>query len=128
MAVSAIGLLFSPGSVIYAVIALPVVIVTGGTAGALGGALAAAFAPLARRTTASAGTLAWCAVAYFVMLTAAFAVLFLLLVPADARPGQAPAVPLVTLIATGLATWGLVLERRRAARPAQAWVPAPSRR
>lgn len=130
-AVSAVGLLFSPGSVIYFVLSLPVVVITGGAAGALGGALAAALAPFGRRGAVLARALGWCAAAYFVVLTVASAVLFLLLVPAGARPGQAPAVPVVTLIATGLATWGLALERRRAAplvgshRPREPRIHAP---
>ncbi|HYQ76329.1 hypothetical protein [Cellulomonas sp.] len=126
LAVSALGVLVNPAGAGYLLFSLPVVVVTGvpagATAGALGGALAAAVAPLARRGATAVPALAGSAAAYFAALTPAVVVGVLLLAPAYARLELAALSPVVTLGATGLATWGLAQERRRAARAA---VPVP---
>jgi hypothetical protein len=116
MAISAVGVIFNPTSLGYLLFALPVVAVSGATAGALGGALAAAIAPLARRGQSVGRALTRCAVVYFLSLTIAVAVPFLLLVPEDLRLGLAVLIPVAGVMATGLATWGFSLDRRRAIR------------
>lgn len=125
LAVSALGVLFNPVGAGYLLFSLPVVAVAGATAGVLGGALAAAVAPLARRGAAAGPSLAGSAAAYFAVLTPAVVVGVLLFAPAYARIELAVVSPLVTLGATGLATWGLARERRRAAHAAVLPVPPP---
>lgn len=114
--IAAIGLIHEPQSVVYLVSSLPVVGAAGAVTGVLGGALAAALAPLARTGASTPARLALCAVLYCVALTIAVAALFMIAVPADARPGQAPVVPIVSLIGTALATSGFAQGRRRARR------------
>ncbi len=125
-AISAVGLVHEPMSVGYLIFALPVVGAAGALTGALSGALAAVIAPLARKGAPTHMRLVACAVLYFFALTLATTVLFLIFVPADARPGQAPAVPIATLIATGLSTWGFGRERRRALRSTTRSTPRPA--
>lgn len=122
-AISAVGVLFNPASIGYLVFALPVVAVAGATTGALGGGLASVTALILRNDRPSRRTLTRRAIVYLVVMTIAVTALFLLFVPADARPGQAPAIPVVVLSATGLATWGFARDRRRAMRAESTWTP-----
>jgi hypothetical protein len=126
VAISTVGLVHEPMSVGYLIFALPVVGAAGAVSGALSGALAAVIAPLARKGASTHARLVMCAVLYFCALTLAATVLFLIFVPADARPGQAPAVPVATLVATGLAIWGFVRERRRTLHSANRSTPSPA--
>ncbi|WP_282944815.1 hypothetical protein [Cellulomonas endometrii] len=128
LGISAIGLIFNPTSVGYLLFAVPVVAISGATAGALGGALTAAIAPLARTGQSTGTALARCVVVYFLSLTIAVTVPFLLFVPEELMLGLALLIPVVVLIATGLATWGFALDRRRAIRAGTVWTPGPSSR
>lgn len=127
LAISASGILFNPSSIGYLLFALPVVAVAGVTVGALGGALAAAIAPLARKGPA-ARALTRCAVLYLLALAAAAAVLVLLFVPAEVRTSFAALVPVVAVIGTALATWGLDRDRRRHLRAGRVQAPTPAAR
>lgn len=126
VAFAAIGLVHEPQAVGYLLSSLPVVGAAGAVTGVLGGALAAAIAPLTRTGASTPARLTLCAVLYCVALTIAVAALFVIAVPADARPGQAPVVPIVCLIGTGLATWGFSRERRRARRITLTPPPPPA--
>ncbi|WP_263121187.1 hypothetical protein [Cellulomonas sp. RIT-PI-Y] len=62
----------------------------------------------------------------FVALTIAVAPLFAIVVPADAGPGQAADVPVISLIGTGLATWDFARARQRARRITLTPPPPPA--
>jgi len=124
LAVSVLGILFNPEGAGFLLFSLPVVAVSGAGVGAICGALAAAVVPISRKANAMGPALALGATVYFVTLTIVAAVLFLALVPADFRP-WAIFIPLLTLIATGLATWGFAVDRRRITPAPNNWVPNP---
>lgn len=121
MAVSMIGLLFSPASAGYLLFSLPVVMASGAVVGTACGALAAAIAPLARKSTSLTRTLLQCSALYAVALSVAATILVLVFVPADWVLTTVSVVVVVIVLATGLSTWGFLVERRRAIRAANPW-------
>ncbi|MFB9954118.1 hypothetical protein [Cellulomonas denverensis] len=121
MAVSLIGLLFSPESAGYLLFSLPVAMASGAVAGTACGALAAAIAPFARKSTSLTRALLQCSALYAVALSVAATILVVVFVSADWVLTTVSVVVVVIVLATGLAIWGFALEWRRARRAAYVW-------
>lgn len=125
LAVAALGSLADPIGAGYVVFSLPIVVIVGAVSGTIGGALAAAIAPLARRGPTPGPALARCAVLYFGALAVVAVVALLALPPADAG-AWAVVLPVPLLVATALATWGFATARRRARRAGDALMSTPA--